>query len=60
MKKSSVLSIALKMPKSFEQLTIEQLYSGRLQEKHCLQGADLEKAAHLLLDRYLLNTPTEK
>ena len=29
-------------------------------EKHCLQGADLEKAAHLLLDRYLLNTPTEK
>ena len=55
MKKSSAISISLKMPKPFE-----QLYSDRLQEKHCLQGTDLEKAAHLLLDRYLLNTATEK
>lgn len=60
MKKSSAISIALKTPKPFEQLAIEQLYANRLQEKHCLQGGDLEKAAHLLLDRYLLNTPSEK
>lgn len=60
MKKTAATPITFNTFKPFEQLIIEQLYSDRLHEKDCLQGTDLEKAAHLLLDRYLLNTPSEK
>lgn len=60
MKKAPATPIGFNTINPFEQLTIEKLYSDRLQEKDCLQGTDLEKAAHLLLDRYLLNMTTEK
>ena len=39
----------------FEQRTIEQLYSNRLQEKHCLHGVTLKTTTNTLLDQYLQN-----